>query len=153
MSLQTDIRDNKSSFWSSVALAAAYLVFTLAAIIIMFSGTGNAFVDNGDGTTFVEASWNKIAQDGIPGLFWSAFAVILGSLGQMVYSFWQGFGGLKERDTSFIAVLIGTWLIGWIILFSGTVSRYGDSQYQETIPTVQYEKLKAAGKLDSLFPG
>lgn len=153
MTLKTDIKDNKSSFWSSVGLAAGYIIITLLGVVIMYSGTDNAFVDNGDGTTFVEASWNKIARDGIPAAIWVILAIILGGLGQMVWSFWQGFGGLKEKDVSFIVVLLVTWILGWVIIFSGTVSRYGHSNYQETIPTEQYEQLKKEGKLDSLFPG
>lgn len=146
------IKNNKSSFWSSVGLAAGYLVITVVAVLIMYGDKSNSFVPKG-AETFVEASWNKIAQDGIPAVGWVIFAVALGSFGQMAWSFWRGFGGEKEKDTSIVWVLIGTWLIGWIIIFSGTVSRYGDSNYQETIPTEQYEKMKAEGTLDSLFPG
>lgn len=146
------IKNNKSSFWTSVALAAAYIVITVAGVLIMYSDKTNSFVNKGV-ETFVEASWNKIAQDGIPAVLWVIFATALGAFGQMIWSFWKGFGGEKERDVSFIVVLVVTWLLGWAIIFGGTVSRYGDSQYQETIPTEQFEKLKSEGKLDSLFPG
>jgi hypothetical protein len=146
------IKDNKSSFWSSVALAAAYIVITVVGIVIMYSDKSNSFVNKGM-ETFVEASWNKIAQDGIPAIPWVILAIALGAFGQMAWSFYKDFGGEGPRDVSFIIVLVGAWLIGWVIIFSGTVSRYGDSQYQETIPTEQYEKMKAEGTLDSLFPG
>lgn len=153
MSLKTEVKNNKSSFWSSVGLAAGYLIITLAGVLIMYSGTDNSFVDRHDGTTFVEASWSKIAQDGIPGWGWVALAIAIGTFTQMIWSFRKGFGAAKEKDVTFIVVLLASWIIGWVIIFSGTVSRYGDSNYQEIIPTEQYERLKSEGKLDSLFPG
>jgi hypothetical protein len=151
--LQEDIKNNKSSFWSGVALAIAYDVITLLGVLIMYAHTSNSFVHHTDKTTFVEASWNKIAQDGLAGWLWIVIVLIVSGWGPLIYAFREGFGGKKEKDTSFIWVLIVLWLAGWLIIFSGTVSRYGDSQYQETIPTEQYEKLKSEGTLDSLFPG